>query len=238
VVLSGDAQAVAEAIGRQLGIDEVRAELLPDQKVAAIDALQRAGRTVAMVGDGINDAPALVQANVGIAVAAGTDVAIESAGVILISDRLDDILGALILGKASYRTLTGNVVVAVAFNVVGMALATLGLVTPALAISWMLFSIFAILLNTLRVRRVDLQREELSEPGAAALAEAEFLVPSMHCEGCAKTISTALSPLEGVREVRPKIPQKRVYVRYEPQKVAEEELKETLAASGFATVDA
>ena len=239
VMLTGDAQPVADAICRQLGIDEVRAELLPDEKVAAIEALQEAGRKVAMVGDGINDAPALVQANVGIAIAAGTDVAIESAGVILISDRLDDILGALILGKASYRTLTGNVVVAVAFNVAGMVLATLGLVTPALAISWMLFSIFAILLNTLRIRRIDLEREEL--PGTdqpAALAETEFVVPSMHCEGCAEKINTALSPVAGVREVRSKVPQKRVYVRYEPAHVGEDDLKEALASSGFTAVDA
>lgn len=239
VMLTGDSQPVAEAIAAQLGIDEVRAELLPDDKVAAIEALQESGAKVAMVGDGINDAPALVQANVGIAIAAGTDVAIESAGVILISDRLDDILGALILGKASYRTLTGNVVVAVAFNLAGMALATLGLVTPLLAVSWMLFSIFAILLNTLRIRRVDLEREDLAEPAPAErLAEAEFVVPSMHCEGCASKITTALSPIAGVKEVRAKVTQKRVYVRYEPSVLGEEDIKESLADSGFTAVDA
>ena len=236
VMLTGDAERVAEAIGHDLGIDEVRAELLPDEKVSAIEALQANGRKVAMVGDGINDAPALVQANVGIAIAAGTDVAIESAGVILVSDRLDDVAGALVLGKASYRTLTGNVAIAVAFNVVGMILATLGLVTPALALSWMLFSIFAILLNTLRVRRVDLERPEETE--ASPLAELELVVPNMVCQGCAEKITSALAPMAGVREVRPKVPQKRVYVRYEPGAVGEEQLKTTLLSTGFEAVEA
>ena len=113
VMLTGDANGAAQAIGRVLGIDEIHAQLLPADKVAVIEKLQAQGRKVAMVGDGINDAPALAQAEVGIAIGAGTDVAIESAGVILIGDRLDDVVNALVLGKASYRTMTGNVLVAV-----------------------------------------------------------------------------------------------------------------------------
>jgi Cu+-exporting ATPase len=234
MMLTGDARPVAEAIAKQLGVDEVRAELLPAQKVSAIEDLQRAGRKVAMVGDGINDAPALAQADVGIAIGAGTDVAIESAGVILVGDRIDDVFSALILGKASYRTLRGNVTVAVLFNLVGMALAALGSITPVLAISFMIVSIFAILLNTLRIRTVNLQREELTDD--RSLAEADFFVPSMVCEGCAEKISSALINVPGVREVKPKVTQKHVYVRYEPAKVRKDELRAAVNKTGYLAV--
>jgi Cu+-exporting ATPase len=156
VMLTGDHPRVAAAVGAALGLDDVHAELLPAEKVAVIERLQAAGRRVAMVGDGVNDAPALAQADVGIAVGAGTDVAIESAGVILVRDRLDNVLAALRIGRAGYRRMVENVGVAVLFNVVGLGLAAAGLVTPGLAIGWMIASIAAILANTLRVQRVDL----------------------------------------------------------------------------------
>lgn len=237
VMLTGDAQPVAQAIAGQLGIDEVRAELLPPEKVSAIEMLQKEGRKVAMVGDGINDAPALAQANVGIAIAAGTDVAIESAGVILVSDRLEDVANALTLGRAAYRTMTGNVVVAVLFNIVGMILAALGLITPLYAIGFMILSIFAILLNTLRIRRISLEREAETEK-EVQLSEVEFLVPKMVCEGCAQTVTEKLRPIAGVKEIKPKVAQKHVVVRYEPAKVKEEQLKKTLEEAGYTALEA
>lgn len=236
VMLTGDSRLVAEAIAKTIGVDEVRAELLPADKVSAIEALQREGRKITMVGDGINDAPALAQADVGIAVGAGTDVAIESAGVILVGDRLDDVLNALILGKASYRTLTGNVIVAVLFNVVGMIFAAFGYVTPLFAILFMIVSIFAILLNTLRISWIKLKREETTEEGV--LAEREFLIPKMVCQGCAEKISAALKTVPGVQEVKTKVPQKHVYVRYEPSKVQESRLRDELEKAGFAAFEA
>jgi len=236
VMLTGDARPVAEAIGRELGVDEIHAELLPQDKVATIEHLQQAGRKVVMVGDGINDAPALAQADVGIAIGAGTDVAIESAGVILVSDRIEDVYGALVLGKASYRTMTGNVIVAVLFNIVGMILAAMGFVTPSLAIVIMIVSIFAILANTLRIRGVDLQREDIVESGP--LGEIELLVPNMVCEGCAEKITSALTALPGVREVKPKVQQKHVYVRYEPANIQAQQLKEAVGKAGFTSVEA
>lgn len=235
VMLTGDSQAVAQAIGKRLGIDDIRAELLPADKVTAIEALQKQGRSVAMVGDGINDAPALAQADVGIAIGAGTDVAIESAGVILIGDRLEDVMNALTLGKAAYRTLTVNVVIAVLFNVIGMVLAAFGLITPLLAVGWMILSIFAILLSTLRVRVLALERHDVNE--ASSLAEVEFAVPNMVCEGCAEKISSALRAVPGVREVKPKVSQKHVVVRYEPQRVKEPELISAVGQAGFTAVE-
>lgn len=235
-MLTGDASGVATAIAKRIGIDEVHSELLPHEKVSVIESLQAKGKKVAMVGDGINDGPALAQSDVGIAIGAGTDVAIESAGVILIGDNLGDVVGALTLGKASYRTLTGNVVVAVLFNAVGMVLASFGYVTPTLAIVIMVLSIFAILLNTLRIRTINIREQDTEAKIVGPLAEIEFSIPKMHCGGCAEKITASLSKIEGVREIKPKVGQKRLYVQYEPGKIQKAEIENILGQAGFTAV--
>lgn len=235
VMLTGDAKQAAEPIAKRLGIDEVQAELLPGEKATAIETLQKKGYKVAMVGDGVNDAPALAQSDVGIAIGAGTDVAIEAAGVILIGDRLIDVLNAVILGKASYKTMTGNVIVAVLFNIVGMLLATFGLITPMLAIVVMIISIFSILINTLRIRTLKL--ESIALETTAALAETSFNVSNMVCEGCAEKITTALTALPGVKAVKPKVIQKQVQVNYYPEQIKQDELKRVLEKEGFNAVE-
>lgn len=236
MLFTGDAEAVAKSIAENVGIEEVRAHLLPADKVAEIEKLQKAGRRVAMVGDGINDGPALLQSDVGIAVGAGTDVAIESAGVVMLGDRIRDIAGALVLGKASYGTMQGNVALAVLANVLGIGLAAAGFITPVLAILFILVSILAILANTLRIRGIDLRRSDDAKP-AGSLAETEFAVPTMVCDGCAEKISGALSGVPGVHDVKPKIAQKHVVVRYEPAKVGCEQLKSALDKAGFRAVE-
>jgi P-type Cu+ transporter len=235
VMLTGDAKQVAEPIAKKLGIDEVHAELLPGEKAIAIEELQKKGYRVAMVGDGINDAPALAQSDVGIAIGAGTDVAIEAAGVILIGDRLIDVLNAIILGKASYKTMTNNVIIAVLFNFVGMLLATLGFITPMLAIVVMIVSIFSILINTLRIR--TLQLETVNQETAMALTEVSFKVTNMVCEGCAEKIATALTAVAGVKDVKPKVVQKQVQINYYPEQVRQDDLKKVLEKEGFNAVE-
>lgn len=235
VMLTGDSKPVADAIATKIGINEVSAELLPDDKVTAIEALQSSGRRVAMVGDGINDAPALAQSDVGIAIGAGTDVAIESAGVILISDKLIDVLNSVILGKVSYRIMTGNVVVAVLFNVIGMLMAAFGFVTPMLAIIFMIVSIFAILINTLRVRAVKL--ETVTAQRSEALSEINFKVSNMVCEGCAEKITEIVTKLPGVNQVKPKVIQKQVSISYRSGEISQDEIKSALTNSGYNAIE-
>lgn len=235
VMLTGDAKQVAEPIAKKLGIDEVHSELLPGEKATAIEALQKKGYIVAMVGDGINDAPALAQSDVGIAIGAGTDVAIEAAGVILIGDRLIDVLNAVILGKASYRTMTGNVLVAVLFNIVGMALAALGFITPMLAIIVMIVSIFVILINTLQIQTFRL--ETINQETTGALTEIIFKVSNMVCEGCAEKINDILKGVPGVEEVKTKVMKKQVWVKYYTEALNPKMLKETLIKSGYSPTE-
>jgi cation transport ATPase len=156
--------------------------------------------------------------------------------VILIGDRLQDVANALDLGKASYRTLTGNVVIAVIFNVLGMGLAALGLVTPLLAIVFMIVSIFAILFNTLRVRFMTLEAGSLEAEGDG-VAHAEYRVPEMVCEGCAGKITEAFQPMPGVRSVTPRVAQKKVSITYEPAVVSRDRLKATFGELGFTGIE-
>jgi Cu2+-exporting ATPase len=128
-MITGDAQVVADAVADRLGIDDVAAQVLPQDKVAAVRRFQKDGRRVAMVGDGVNDAPALASADVGIAIGAGTDVAVESAGIVLVRSDPRDVVGIIALSKASYRKMLENLVWATGYNVVAIPVAA-GLLAP------------------------------------------------------------------------------------------------------------
>jgi Cu2+-exporting ATPase len=129
-MITGDAQAVATSVARRLGIDEVAAEVLPADKAAAVRRFQEGGRRVAMVGDGVNDAPALATADVGIAIGAGTDVAVESAGIVLVRSDPRDVVGAIALSRATYRKMIENLVWATGYNLVAIPVAA-GVLVPA-----------------------------------------------------------------------------------------------------------
>jgi Cu2+-exporting ATPase len=167
VMLTGDARQVADAVASELGVDEVFAEILPEDKDQAVADLQRRGLKVAMVGDGVNDAPALARADVGIAIGAGTDVAIESAGVVLASDDPRGVLGVLRLSRASYRKMLQNLGWAAGYNLVAVPLAAgvLGwagiTLAPAVGAVLMSASTIVVALNAQLLRRVDLRPDQV-----------------------------------------------------------------------------
>jgi Cu+-exporting ATPase len=158
-LLTGDNERSASAVAREVGIERMRAGVLPDGKSVAIEALQRDGEVVAMVGDGVNDAPALARADLGIAVGSGTDVAIEASDLTLLSGDLRAAVDAIRLSRRTLRTIEGNLFWAFAYNVAAIPLAMAGLLSPVVAAAAMAFSSVFVVTNSLRLRRFRSTRE-------------------------------------------------------------------------------
>ncbi len=223
VMLTGDNARAAKAIGQRLGVAEVRSQLLPEDKQTAIAELQGAGRKVMMVGDGINDAPALVKADLGVAIGNGTDVAIESADVVLMRDDPRLAAGVVKLGRAVIRNIKENLFWAFFYNLIGIpiaagALSGLGVeLNPMIAAAAMSLSSVCVVTNALRLRRFRLDLEELppeSESTAACAAASinetieeetkmkkTVKIEGMMCQMCVKHVKNALSALDSEVEV-------------------------------------
>jgi len=191
VMITGDNERTAHAVAEQVDIREVLAQVLPEDKAARVRELQRQGKRVAMIGDGINDAPALMQADVGLAIGAGTDIAIESADVVLVGERLTAAVDAYHIARRTYGKTVQNLSLAFSFNGIGVPLATTGLVMPVWAMIAMAASVTTVLLNSFWGRLVPQVRWRRPPE----LQRVTLRVPSIHCQGCVATIRDELAKL-------------------------------------------
>ncbi|MGH7408544.1 MAG: heavy metal translocating P-type ATPase, partial [Candidatus Methylomirabilales bacterium] len=196
VMITGDNPRTARAVAEQVGIQEVLAQVLPHEKAERVRALQRQRKRVAMVGDGINDAPALMQADVGLAIGAGTDIAIESADVVLVGERLTAVVDAYHIARRTYRKTVQNLSLAFSFNGLGVPLATTGLIAPVWAMAAMAASVTAVLLNSFWGRLVPRFGQR-----PTSIQRVTLTVPSIHCKGCVGMIQEELAKLPNVVSV-------------------------------------
>jgi len=227
VMLTGDNERTARAVARQVGIAEYRAEVLPQDKADVVRELQRQGYRVAMVGDGINDAPALMQADVGIAIGAGTDIAIESADVVLIGERLGGAVDAYYIGKASYRKTVQNLTLALAFNGIGVPLAVTSLLPPVWAMVAMLLSVSTVLTNSFAGRLLPKARRR-GRP-----AQLTLRIPNMHCDHCLASITEAACRLPGVEDVTGDLARQTATVTYREGVAEPDGIRAVIIERGF-----
>lgn len=228
VMLTGDHHTTAEAVRKDLGIEEAIADVLPTQKEATIRQLQQQGSRVAMVGDGINDAPALMRADVGIAIGAGSDIALDSADVVLMKDSLLDVVTAIRLSRAVIRNIRMNLFWAFFYNVCGIPLAAGALfpafgikLSPMIGSAAMSLSSLCVVTNALRLRFFRGEKTQTEEPDEALVKEEEKLnlkgtnnmkkvlkVDGMMCMHCQAHVQKALSGVPGVSEAQVSLEEK------------------------------
>jgi P-type Cu+ transporter len=158
ILLTGDSKRSAKDIADKVGFDDYRAEVMPGDKLSVISEYQKEGKIVAMVGDGINDAPALAQSNVGIAIGTGTDVAIESGDIVLMSGDLNGVVNAIMLSRQTLKTIKQNLFWAFIYNIIGIPLAAFGLLNPMIAALAMSFSSVSVVSNSLRLKKKNLDK--------------------------------------------------------------------------------
>jgi heavy metal translocating P-type ATPase len=241
IMITGDNERTAIAVADQVGIDKVLANVLPNEKADRIRKLQEEGYNVAMVGDGINDAPALMQANVGIAIGSGTDIAIESADVILISDRLLALTDAYFIGKNSYNRTKLNLVLAFTFNGIGVPAAMTGLVHPVWAMIAMMSSVTAVMMSSFGGRLINKsQSHKKKEKKVSPINKGKeeitntisIKISTIHCENCIESIIQAVSEISGIKSVEGDLNNKMITVTVKGDVEIKSLIKQTIEKMG------
>jgi P-type Cu+ transporter len=234
VMITGDNWETARAVAAQVSIEEIFAQVLPQDKATKVRELQRGGVRVAMVGDGINDAPALMQADVGVAIGAGTDIAMESSDIILVGERLGGFVDAYHIAKRSYRKTVQNLALAFSFNGIGVPLATTGWVHPVWAMIAMAASVTTVLLNSFGGRLLPKAKKrkapEMTEK--QDVEKLDFGVPSIHCEGCVQVIRDALNRLPAISGVEGEPRDKHLTVAVKKGSLSRAEVAEEISKLG------
>lgn len=259
IMLTGDNQKTADAIGKQIEVDTVIAEVLPQDKESHIAALQKEGKKVAMIGDGINDAPALARADVGLAIGAGTDVAIESADIVLMKNDLLDAVTAIELSKAVIRNIKQNLFWAFFYNSVGIPLAAgifysvLGWkLNPMFAAAAMSLSSVCVVTNALRLRgfkrkessKIAKTGHSMERPMEQQIEQKEkendkmitVKINGMMCGHCQANVQKALSAIEGVEEVTVNLEEKTAHIKASAG-IAEVTITEAITEAGYEVVE-
>jgi Cu+-exporting ATPase len=236
-MLTGDNQGSARAVAQELGLERFTAEVLPGDKAEAISAIMQGGRKVAMVGDGINDAPALAAADVGIALAGGTDVALHTAGITLMRGDPLLVADAILISQRTYRKIRQNLAWALVYNVIGIPVAAFGLLNPVLAGAAMALSSVSVVGNALLLRRWETSCETVSSNTApvAPLSKGEqsmyeLTVEDMSCGHCVGRVTKAVQGVDQAATVEIDLPTKKVRI---DSKAALDQIAAAIDAAGY-----
>lgn len=238
VMITGDNKIVAETIGKKLGIDKITSEVLPQDKEKEVAKIQEKGKKVAFVGDGINDSPALVKSDVGIAIGSGTDIAIESADSVIMNDSLLDVVKAIDLSRAVIRNIKMNLFWAFFYNCIGIPIAcgifypAFGLkLNPMIAALAMSLSSVCVVTNALRLRKFKSSIKNVEKKEEIKMVKT-IIIEGMQCNHCKMSVEKALNSIEGINRVEVSLENKKAVIESN-REIENDKIKEAIDAIGF-----